>query len=90
MRRFAIVFSVLTLVLGGVSVIAYAADCMKDTAADRAGDWLATLGKTGLEKDQVLSARKAGRMGACAQKMAKEAADAASKAGNDMKKKLGF
>lgn len=90
MRRIVISFLILTLMLGGIPVAGYAAECMKDTSIDRTGDWLATIGKKGLEKDQILSARKAERLGACVQKTAKEFATAARRAGNDMKKKLGF
>ena len=90
MRKLVIAFFVLVLMLGGLSMTAYAADCTKDTPIDQAGDWFATLGKQGLEKDQVLAARKADRLGACAKKEAEKAAAAAQKAGSDMKKKLGF
>ena len=74
-----------------LSRTAFAAiDCTKDTPIDQAGDWLATLGKQGATKDQVLAKRKADRLAACAQKKAQEASEAAKKAGHDMKKKLGF
>lgn len=43
------------------------------------GDTLATLGKKGMEKDQVLAERKAGRAAKCAEQKAAE-----------MKKKMGF
>lgn len=90
MRKFLIAFFVLALMLGGISVTAYAMDCTKDTAIDQAGDWFATMGKKGMEKDQILAKRKADRLAICAKKQANEAAKAAEKAGKDMKKKLGF
>ncbi len=83
MRKFAMAFLVLVLMFGGFSVAAYAEDCTQDTPLDRAGDWAATLGKKGIEKDQVLARRRAQRFMNCAQKEAQ-------KAGNDVKKKLGF
>ncbi len=84
MRKFVIASFVLALMLGGFSMTAYAAvDCTKENWVDQAGDWFATRGKNGLEKDQVLAARKADRITKCTQREAE-------KAGKDMKKKLGF
>jgi hypothetical protein len=90
MRKLVIAFFVFTLILGGVSVTAYAMDCGKETPIDQIGDWFATMGKKGMEKDQILVKRKADRLAICAKKQAEEAAKAAQKAGDDMKKKLGF
>lgn len=90
MRKFMTVFFALVLVLGGFSMTAYAADCTRDTSVDRAGDWVATLGKKGLEKEQVLAKRKADRVIACSQREAERISKEMQKAGNDMKKKLGF
>lgn len=90
MRKLVVAFFVLALVLGGVSVTAYAMDCGKDTLIDQTWDWFATLGKKGMEKDQILVKRKADRFSACAKKQAEKAAQDAQKSGNDMKKKLGF
>ena len=90
MRKLVIAFFALALILGGISTTAFAADCTKDTPIDQAGDWFATLGKKGIEKDQVLAARKADRIGACTKREAEKAMKEAGKAGNDMKKKLGF
>ena len=90
MRKLVIAFFSLTLMIGGISLTAYASDCGKDNPIDQAGDWFATLGKKGLEKDQVLTARKADRLAACAKSEAEKAMKEAGKAGNDMKKKLGF
>jgi len=75
----------------GLSVTAFAAvDCTKDNWMDQAGDWFATRGKNGLEKDTVLAKRKADRIAACTKREAEKAAKEAQKAGNEMKKKLGF
>jgi hypothetical protein len=90
MRKLVIAFFVVVLMLGGLSMTVYAADCTKDTPIDQAGDWLGTLGKQGVEKDQILAKRKADRVGACAKREAEKAMKEAQKAGNDMKKKLGF
>jgi hypothetical protein len=90
MRKFVIAFFVFALVSGGVSVTAYAMDCTKDTPIDQIGDWFATMGKQGMEKDQILVKRKADRFSACAKKQAEEASKDVQKAGDDMKKKLGF
>jgi hypothetical protein len=90
MRKFMIAFFVFTLLFGGLSVTAYAADCGKDTPIDQIGDWFGTLGKEGMEKDQILAKRKADRVLVCAKREAEKAAKEARKAGNDMKKKLGF
>ena len=90
MRKSLIAFFVFALMFGGVSMTAYAMDCTKDTPIDQAGDWFATLGKQGLEKDQVLAKRKAERLAICAKKEAQKAAQEAQQAGNDMKKKLGL
>ena len=90
MRKIFFVFFVFALMLGGVSMTVYATDCGRVTPIDQAGDWLATLGKQGMEKNQVLAKRKADRLAACTKKQSEESAEAAKKAGNDMKKKLGF
>jgi hypothetical protein len=90
MRKFMIAFFVLTMLLGGLSVTAYASNCGKDTPIDQIGDWFGTLGKEGMEKDQVLVKRNADRMLACANREAEKAAKEVEKSGNEMKKKLGF
>ena len=78
------------MMLGSVSAGYAAVDCTKNTPIDEMGDWVATLGKKDMEKDQVLVKRKADRVAACAKREAEKAAKAAQKAGGDMKKKLGF
>ncbi|MBU9888754.1 MAG: hypothetical protein KTQ49_02655 [Candidatus Omnitrophica bacterium] len=91
MRKFVIAFFVVALMLGGVAgQTAYAMDCTQDTMFDKIGDWGATLGKKGVEKEAVLAKRKADRLAICAKKQAQEAAKAAEKAGGDLKKKLGL
>lgn len=89
MRKYVITFFVLVFMLSGVSAI-FAADCSKDTPFDQVWDWATTLGKQGVEKDQILVKNKADRVAACTKKEAEKAAEAAKKAGSDMKKKLGF
>lgn len=54
-------------------------DPCKDDPFTKLGDSLATIGKSGMEKDSVLAERAAARAGKCAE----------SKAG-EMKKKMGF
>ena len=91
MKKWVIALFVWGLMLGGISTQAvYAADCTKDTPIDQAGDWFATLGKQGMEKDQILAKRKADRLAVCTKKAAEEAAKAVQKAGNDLKKKFGM
>ncbi len=57
---------------------------------DGAWDWYTTLGKDGLEKEQILTKNKAERLQRCADKAAKEAGKALDGAAADAKKKLGF
>ena len=45
MRKFVVEFFVLALMLGSISMIAYAIDCTKGTPANRFGDWFATVDK---------------------------------------------
>ncbi|HOW59154.1 MAG TPA: hypothetical protein PLO78_05445 [Candidatus Omnitrophota bacterium] len=91
MKKIVIVLFAFSLMAGGISVqAAYAGDCTKDTPIDQAGDWFATLGKKDVEKQAVLAQRKADRLTACAKRQAEKAAKEAQKAGNDLKKKMGF
>ena len=90
MRKLVMTFFIFVLMLGGLSMTVYAADCGKETMIDQAGDWFGTFGKKGMEKNQILTKRKADRVAACTKQEAEKAAQAAQKAGNDMKKKLGF
>jgi hypothetical protein len=89
MKKFIVALFVVALMLSGTSAFA-AVDCAKDTPIDQAGDWFATLGKDGMEKNAVLAERKANRVAACAKREAEKAAKKAQKAGSDMKKKMGF
>ncbi|MFH1800101.1 MAG: hypothetical protein ABH891_04545 [Candidatus Omnitrophota bacterium] len=90
MRKLIMALFILALMLGGLSVTAYAADCGKDTLVDQAGDWFGTLGKKGMEKDQILAKRKADRLLVCAKREAEKAAKEVQKSSKDMKKRLGF
>lgn len=80
------------LTFSAVSAVpAYAAEAQcKENVLDGAWDWYTTLGKQGMEKDQIIAQNKADRLKRCVEKAAKEAGDAASKASADAKKKLGF
>ena len=89
MKRFIVGFFIVSAVFSGAPAFA-AVDCTKDTWVDQAGDWFATRGKNGLEKDKVLATRKADRIAKCTKRQAEQAAKEAKKAGEDMKKKLGF
>jgi hypothetical protein len=90
MRKSLMTFFVAVLILSSVSTGYAAVDCTKNTPIDEMGDWFATMGKKDMEKNQVLAKRKADRVAACAKREAEKAAKEAQKAGNDMKKKLGF
>ena len=90
MRKLMMTVCILVLMLGGLSMTAYAADCGKDTPADQVGDWIRTIGKKGVEKDQILARRKADRLLACAKKEAQKAVKEVQKSGEDMKKRLGL
>ena len=72
MRKLVTSVFILTLILGGFSMPAYATDCAKGTAIDRFGDWFCTLGKKQKRKDRILASRKANRAVACAEKEAQE------------------
>lgn len=76
MRKFMVMFFVFTLMLSGISMVAYAADCMQDTLIDRFGDWFGNLGKKEKSKQRNIAARKANRLAACAEKQAHETAKA--------------
>ena len=76
MRKFMIAFFVLTLMLGGISMTAYAIDCTKDTLVNRFGDWFGNLGKKEKSKNRNIAIRKANRLAECAEKQAQGAANA--------------
>ena len=90
MRKFALALFIFTLMFGGISMTAYAADCTKDNPIDQAGDWFGTFGKKGMEKNQILARRKADRLLACAKRKTQKAAKEARKSSEDMKKRLGL
>lgn len=64
-----------------------------DNVANNVGDWMATMGKKDLEKQAILTQRRAKREAARAQKAAQRQAKQASKqidkAGTDLKNGLG-
>ena len=89
MKRFIFVMFALLIVFSLVVIpMSYAAQ-YQDTPIEQMGDWFATLGKQGVEKDQILVKRKADRIARYAEKMAQQAAKDARKAGAGMKKKMG-
>lgn len=92
MKKFATLFLMMLLTFSAVSAVpAFAANTeCKENALDGAWDWYTTLGKQGMEKDQILAQNKADRLKRCVEKAAKEAGDAAGKTAADAKKKLGF
>lgn len=61
---------------------AYAAPA-DDTAVEKVGDWLATVGKSSDEKDAIIAQRRAER---AAKKMQKEMNRQSKKAGKEMEK----
>lgn len=65
------------LVVASPSHVAHAAS--QDTIVDQVGDWFATVGKSGMDKDTILAKRKAERTAERAEKGLK-------KAGKDMEK----
>jgi hypothetical protein len=70
MRKSVIAMLALALMLGGVATAAYAKNCymIRDTSVDKTGDWFATLGKKGMEKNRILAKRKHDRFIACVEK----------------------
>ena len=90
MRKLVMTFFIFVLMLGGLSMTVYAADCGKETMIDQAGDWFGTFGKKGMEKNQILARRKADRLLACAKRKTQKAAKEARKSSEDMKKRLGL
>ncbi|HXV28096.1 MAG TPA: hypothetical protein VD913_03940 [bacterium] len=62
----------------------------QDNAFDKMGDWFATLGKSGDEKDSILAQRKADRISRHAEKQAQKISDEAQKTAEDIQKKLEF
>ena len=64
----------------------------KDNVVDSIGDWFATIGKSGMDKDSIKAKRQAERAARRAQHAAeqgaKKAGNAMEKAGKDLKKGL--
>ena len=92
MKKFSVLFLAMFLALSVISVNhAYAADnACAETVLDKTWDWYTTIGKSGMDKDQVLLKNKAERAQKCAEKMAKKAQKEAGEAAGDLKKKLGM
>ncbi|MBI4387845.1 MAG: hypothetical protein HY582_02220 [Candidatus Omnitrophica bacterium] len=90
MKKSLIFLLILVFTLSSMPLKAVYAAEYKETPIDSVGDWFATMGKSGAEKDQILAQRKAERMKKFLEREAAKAAKEAEKAGGDMKKKLGF
>ena len=73
----------------GASAMGYE-HASENSVFNRVGDWFATIGKSGAEKDQILAERKAARMKKHAEKEAKKMGKSADSAGKDMKKKVSY
>lgn len=69
----------LWLVALAISFSLMGCDACKENLLDKTGDWVATIGKDGMEKEKVLAERKAKRAAKCAEQK-----------GAEMKKKMGF
>ncbi|OGW82307.1 MAG: hypothetical protein A3G33_11425 [Omnitrophica bacterium RIFCSPLOWO2_12_FULL_44_17] len=90
MKRLATLFFVMSLMFSSLPMnVCYAAE-YQENVLDKIVDSFATMGKKGLEKDQILAQRKADRVKRYAEQEAKRIQKEAGKAGKDMKKKLGF
>ncbi|MFA6600803.1 MAG: hypothetical protein WC352_02495 [Candidatus Omnitrophota bacterium] len=74
MQRFG--FLAVMLVLG---LSLAGCDACKDNVVTQLGDKVATLGKSGLEKEKIMADRKAARAVKCAEQK-----------GQELKKKMGF
>lgn len=74
MKRYGSVLVIAMLVLSFAGC-----DACQETVFTKLGDTVATIGKSGLEKDKVLAERKANRAAKCANQKAGE-----------LKKKMGF
>jgi hypothetical protein len=74
MRKSIVAFLFFVLMLGGVSMTAYAVDCTKDSVVDKFGDWFGNLGKPEKKKKQNIAIRRANRLADCAEKKSRQAA----------------
>ena len=60
-RRGMVVEMVVMLLLAATTPVLAAEMVGNDTAVDRVGDWFATVGKSGIDKDSILAQRRAER-----------------------------
>lgn len=80
MKRAIAILFIFTLIFSGVTTDkAFAAAQCEETVLDKVWDWATTLGKEGLEKNQILAENKAERAKRCAEKVKQ-----------DLKKKMGL
>lgn len=89
-KLFVLMMAVMFLSSGLMLSPAAYADEYKENILDQAWDGITTMGKSGMEKDQILAKNKAERVQRYAEKQAKKAQKEAEKAGKDLQKKLGF
>lgn len=90
MKRFITLLFVMSLMFSTLPTSICFAGEYQENILDKVGDSLATMGKKGMDKDQILAQRKAERMKRYAEHEAKKMQREAEKAGKDTKKKLGF
>lgn len=90
MKRFMVIFFIIIMAFAVASPASFAGMEYKETPLDSAWDWWTTLGKSGLEREQILVKNKAERLQRYSEKLAKEMQKDANSAAEDAKKKLGF
>ena len=91
MKRFMVIIFIIALAFTVAAPASFAAGLeYKETPLDSAWDWWTTMGKSGLEKEQILAKNKAERLQRYSEKTAKELQKDANAAAADAKKKLGF
>ena len=90
MKRLVTLFFVMSLMFSSLPISVCYAGEYRENVLDKMSDSIATMGKKGVEKDQILAERKAKRMQRYGEREAKRMQKEAQKAGNDTKKKLGF
>ena len=83
MSKWMVFVLALTLVAGPTTSAMAGSDVSQDSVVDKAGDWFATLGKSGADKDQILIQRRTERIAKRMQKAVKEGSE---KAGKEMEK----
>ena len=84
MRKFMSVFILAGIMFSSITAVSYAADFKnQDSIVDKAGDWMATIGKSPEEKDQIIAQRKTDRV---AKRIAEAMREGGRQAGKEMEK----